>query len=426
MTEPLTPPSGASPQAPDGLGLPRPPGALRRYLQRHPWVTDSLVAAAYVLVAAIFVVIAAVAPGAPALSLVVGMTVAGAAVVALRRRFPVAMFALANVLLIVGAAVGTAVEIFLPLITVYAIGVYRSSKAAWVSFAGGALAAIVASVAAVVWSPSSPAGLTGDLGSWVITAANGAITGIAVLLIATLIGTNVGSRNRYVAALVERAAQLSRERDAQAEIARGLERERIAREMHDVIAHSLSVMIALSEGARAAAPEHPENAQRAMERAADTGRRTLGEVRRMLGTVRGDDAPPERAPQPTISDLAALIADVQGAGLPVTVTTRGTPHADPSLELTVYRVVQESLTNTLRHGSRVSRARVALDWGDDAVTVTVSDDGAVPSASSPAVGRGLIGMRERVALFGGELTAGPGPARGWKVSARIPLDRNSP
>lgn len=426
MTEPLTPPSGASPQAPDGLGLPRPPGALRRYLQRHPWVTDTLVAVAYVLVAAIFVVIAAVAPGAPALGLVVAMTVAGAAVVALRRRFPVAMFALANVLLIVGAAVGTAVEIFLPLITVYAIGVYRSTRTAWLSFAGGAVAAALASIVGVVWAPNALIEPATTGGATLPLAVNGAITGIAVLLIATLIGTNVGSRNRYVAALVERAAQLARERDAQAEIARGLERERIAREMHDVIAHSLSVMIALSEGARAAAPEHPENAQRAMERAADTGRRTLGEVRRMLGTVRGDDAPPERAPQPAMSDLAALIADVQGAGLPVTVSTRGTPHADPSLELTVYRVVQESLTNTLRHGSRVSRARVALDWGDDAVTVTVSDDGAVPSASSPAVGRGLIGMRERVALFGGELTAGPGPARGWKVSARIPLDRNSP
>ncbi|RZS57748.1 signal transduction histidine kinase [Microcella putealis] len=426
MTTSSNPPSGTSTGVPDGLALPRPPGVVRRYLHAHPWVTDSLVAAAYVLVAAIFVVIAAVAPGAPALGLVVAMTVAGAAVVTLRRRFPLATFAIANVLLIAGAAVGTAVEIFLPLITIYAIGVYRSTRTAWVSFVAGAAAAALASVVGAVWAPNAliePAAAGEPTLSLVIS---GTITGIAVLLIATLIGTNVGSRNRYVAALVERAAQLARERDAQAEIARGLERERIAREMHDVIAHSLSVMIALSEGARAAAPEHPENAQRAMERAADTGRRTLGEVRRMLGTVRGDDAPPERAPQPAISDLGALIAAVQGAGLPVTVTTRGTPHADPALELTVYRVVQESLTNTLRHGSRVSRARVALDWGDEAVTVTVSDDGAVPSASSPAVGRGLIGMRERVALFGGELTAGPGPARGWRVSARIPLDRSSP
>lgn len=261
-------------------------------------------------------------------------------------------------------------------------------------------------------------------GSTLPLAINGAIAGIAVLLIATLIGTNVGARNRYVAALVERAAQLARERDAQAEIARGLERERIAREMHDVIAHSLSVMIALSEGARATATEHPDRAEEAMERAAETGRRTLGEVRRMLGAVRGDDATAERAPQPAIADIDALIADVRSTGLPVTVTTRGTPHADPSLGLTVYRVVQESLTNTLRHGARVSRAHVTLDWGDNAVTVTVSDDGAVPS-SSPPVGRGLIGMRERVALFGGELDAGPGPARGWRVTARIPLERST-
>lgn len=416
-----TQPSGASPELPDGLELPRPPGAIRRFLQRRPWVADALVAALFALMAAVFVVISAVAPNAPPLGLVIALSTAGTAIVVLRRRFPIVMFGLGNVLLLLGAALGTTAEVLLPLITVYAVAVYHSTRAAWVCFGVGLVSGIASAVIGVWrlgelrWEPellfSGPA-------------LNGAVTAAAFLLVATLIGTNVGARNRYVQALVERAAQLARERDAQAEIARGLERERIAREMHDVIAHSLSVMIALSEGARATAAEHPDQAKKAMERAADTGRRTLGEVRRMLGAVRADDDTNTGAtPQPSVDDLQSLIADITRAGLPVTLSTKGQPHRDPALELTVYRLVQESLTNALRHGAGAQRARVTLDWADDAVTVTVDDDGHPGPASSSPIGRGIIGMRERVALYGGTIDAGPRPNKGWRVTAYLPHER---
>ncbi len=415
-------PSGAPQGVPDGLELPRPPGAVRRFLHSRPWVTDTLVAALYALLAAVFVAIAAVAPTSPPVGLVIALSVAGTVVVLLRRRLPVTMFAASNLLLLVGSAVGTNAEVLLPLLTVYAVSVYRSTRAAWVCFGAGVVVGTVSTVIGT-WRLGDPRAFEAPLVGG--PAVSGSITAAVFLLVATLIGTNVGARNRYVAALVDRAAQLARERDAQAEIARAFERERIARDMHDVIAHSLAVMIALSEGARATAAEHPDRAQEAMERSAETGRRTLGEVRRMLGTVR-DDGSATRAPQPGIDDLGALIADITGTGLPVTLTTRGTPHSDPALELTLYRIVQESLTNTLRHGSGVTRARVNLDWGDEAVTLTIDDDGASPATPAPMVGRGLIGMRERVALFGGELTTGPAPHRGWRVSARIPLDRSTP
>lgn len=398
---------------------------MRNTLNRSPWASDVRVAMIYMIWVFGLVSIASVAPETTPVATVIAMGAAGGVVVLLRRRFPLAMFAAANVLLIAGAVLGTTAEILLPLFTIYAVGVYRSTRTAWVCFAVGSVSAVLSSVVGAALSTNGLIAPSADGGSILSLGSTGAVTGIAVLLSATLIGTSVGARNRYVAALVERAEQLARERDAQAEIARGLERERIAREMHDVIAHSLSVMIALAEGARAAAPERPTDAQQAMERAAETGRRTLGEVRRMLGAVRGDDDPLARAPQPGIDDIASLVADTTRAGLAVTLTTKGVAHRDPALELTLYRLVQESLTNTLRHGSGATRAKVVINWGESAVTVAVDDDGAVtPAPADRPVGRGLIGMRERVALFGGELDAGPGPARGWRVTARIPLERS--
>ena len=416
--------SGTREGVPDDLALPRPPGALRRFLHGHPWITDSLVALAYLLFAAVFIVVAAVAPGSPPLAAVVGLSLAGSITVLLRRRLPVVGFAVANLLLVAGSAAGTTSEVLLPLLTIYAVGVYRSTRAAWVCFGAGSLVAALSSLVGATGAHLSLGDTLLPDGDDLRLALNGAVAGILLLLVATLMGTNVGASKRYVAALVDRAAQLARERDAQAEIARALERERIAREMHDVIAHSLSVMIALSEGARSAAPEHPGRAQDAMARAAETGRRTLGEVRRMLGAVREEGAA-ARAPQPALDDLRELLADVERAGLPVTLTTRGAPHVDPALELTLYRVVQESLTNTLRHASGATRAHVRLDWGSAEVTITVTDDGTGTPGPPPSAGRGLIGMRERVALFGGELSVGAGPARGWRVVARIPLDRSS-
>jgi signal transduction histidine kinase len=420
--------SGAPAGAPDDLALPRPPGVIRRYFQRHPWLTDSLVALVYLLIAAAFTIVAAVAPDLPPLWAFIVLGTAGTVIVLFRRRSPVLMFALSNVLLIIGSAVGTAAEALLPLLTIYAVSVYRSTRAAWVCFGAGVGAAILAGLVGAIRVPTlfgAPPGASDDFdGTWL----NAIISAIVFLLIATLIGTNVGSRQRYVAALLERAEQLARERDTQAEIAGARERERIAREMHDVIAHSLSVMIALAEGARATLPEHPDRAQDAIGRAAETGRRTLDEVRRLLGPVRGTAASRavERAPQPGIDEVPALVAEFARAGLPVTFTTSGVPTRDPALELTLYRLIQESLTNALRHARQATAVVASLTWSTHSVELVVDNDGLGEAARVGEFGRGIIGMRERVALYGGELQAGPGPSSGWRVRATLPLGSEQP
>ncbi|KQV25215.1 sensor histidine kinase [Yonghaparkia sp. Soil809] len=345
----------------------------------------------------------------------------------LRRRYPLLMFALANVLIIIGSAIGSTAEILLPLLTIYAVGVYRPTRAAWISFGAGSAAAIVAGLVAAARAPALPGAAADASQDFVGVWFNNTATAIVFLLVATLIGTNVGSRKRYVAALLERAAQLARERDAQAEIASAHERERIAREMHDVIAHSLSVMIALTEGARASAPEHPERAQDAMGRAAETGRRTLAEVRRLLGSVRGDggDQQVTRAPQPGVDELPALVTEFTRAGLPVSLSMSGSPVRDPALELTVFRLVQESLTNALRHAPQATSVSVSLTWTTETVEVVIEDDGPTAPSTTGDVGRGILGMRKRVAFYGGELEAGPRSARGWRVRATLPLERST-
>lgn len=398
---------------------------IRRYFHEHTWITDALVAALFLLFVAGVVVVAAVAPGLPPVWAVVAVGAAGGLVVLLRRRRPVVMFALAQVIVIVATAVGTPAAVLLPPIMIYAVGVYRSTRAAWICFGAGAGVAIIAGYLEAILAPSLLGASSPASRDLVITWLNTSTLQIVVLLIATLIGTNVGGRNRYVSALLERAAQLARERDAQAEITSALERERIAREMHDVIAHSLSVMIALAEGARAAAPEHPERAADAIGRVAETGRRTLGEVRRLLGPVRGDEEGREiaRAPQPGLDQVPALITEFARAGLPVHLSTSGSPSHDSALELTLYRLVQESLTNALRHAPEATTVMARLTWAETFVELIVDDDGPARSARTGDPGRGILGMRERVALYGGDLEAAPRPTGGWRVRARLPVER---
>ena len=195
--------------------------------------------------------------------------------------------------------------------------------------------------------------------------------------------------------------------------------------MHDVIAHSLSVMIALSEGAHAAAPSRPDEARIAMGRAAETGRRTLAEVRRLLGSVRADpaDPPADSAPQPGVGQLMALSEEFARAGLPVRLDLEGSPAEDAALGLTVYRILQESLTNALRHATGATEVRARVRWTADAVRITVEDDAPRRLGvgdTGADVGRGLLGIRERAALYGGDAQAGPRDDIGWRVSVRLP------
>ncbi|MGW3987003.1 sensor histidine kinase [Streptomyces sp. NPDC004830] len=244
--------------------------------------------------------------------------------------------------------------------------------------------------------------------------------------VAALIGATVRTRRDHTEALEDRARRLESERDQQARLATAAERARIAREMHDIIGHNLSVITGLADGGRYAAARSPERAAQALDAIATTSRQALTELRRLLDVLREEDK--ERAdltPQPGLTDLDQLLDGVRAAGLPVQLTVDGTPSLPPGRQLTVYRVVQEALTNTLKHAGPHTTATIALAYDDQAaVTVTITDTGTAPPAppDSRAAGRGLPGMRERTALYGGTLEAGPRPhpEQGWRVRLHLP------
>ncbi|WP_369217493.1 sensor histidine kinase [Streptomyces flavofungini] len=248
-----------------------------------------------------------------------------------------------------------------------------------------------------------------------------------------LLGIAVRSRQDYTAALVERAHQLEVERDQQAQLAAAAERTRIAREMHDIIGHNLSVITGLADGGSYAAAKSPERATQALEAIGSTSRQALSELRRLLDVLRDDGpATAERSPQPALTDLDRLIEGVRATGLPVRSTVTGCHGTVPAgRQLTVYRVVQEALTNTLKHGGPDATAAVDVSYAEDGgVTVDVTDTGRGGSAPlwSDGRGRGLTGMRERTALYDGTLEAGPlpHPGRGWRVHLHLPKDSETP
>jgi signal transduction histidine kinase len=228
-----------------------------------------------------------------------------------------------------------------------------------------------------------------------------------------LAGVLVRARRR-AAALAGRNAALQR----QAEQAAAAERTRIARELHDIVAHHLSVIVLQAAGARASG----KAAEATLEKIENSGRQALAETRRLLGVLRDPDQETGLAPQPGISELDTLTASVRAAGLPVNLVIDGDHAAVPAaVDVSVYRIVQEALTNILKHAGR-ARADVTIGCADEAVTIEITDDGTrEPGDRVPAGGHGLAGMRERAAIFGGELHAGPRPGGGFAVHARLPL-----
>jgi len=241
------------------------------------------------------------------------------------------------------------------------------------------------------------------------------------------LGLYSATRRAYLAELHDRADRLERERDQQGALAAAAERARIAREMHDVTAHHLTVMVTLSEAAAAASASSPERAAEVMRAVSATGRRALADTRRLLGVLRqspGQDPAAALAPVPDLTQLDALIAEVRSAGLQTTLEVCGqAPDVPAGVQLTVYRLVQEALTNTLKHGGTGARATVRLAYLPGELRVDIDDDGAGATAPAPAgVGGGLIGMQERIHAYGGEVKAGPRQPGGWTVSARLRLD----
>jgi signal transduction histidine kinase len=316
-----------------------------------------------------------------------------------RRRAPIAVFAtIAAVALTAWALDVRAFGFSALLVALYTIAV-RSSLRLLVA------AAIVLEVgvvlASVRWAPHQ---------RWDDSLI--ALTGLAVA--AGVLGINGRHRQSLLASLRERAARLEAERD----LAAAGERSRIAREMHDIVAHNLSVMIALADGAVYALRDAPESAELALRKAGDTGREALTEMRRLLGVLREDDAAGARRPQPGIGQLDGLVEQVRAAGIPTTLTISGAPpeHVSRGLQLAAYRIVQEALTNALKHGGLA--ASVELTWIGSRLRLDIANHG--PESSAPAgEGGGLRGMRERAAVYDGAVSAGPQGAGGWRVVAEL-------
>ena len=241
--------------------------------------------------------------------------------------------------------------------------------------------------------------------------------------LAWVIGDNLRVRRAYTRELEDRAGQLEREQEEQAALAVAQERGRIARELHDVVAHHVSVMIVQAAAARRVADKDPAAAQEALASIENAGRMALAEMRRMLEVLRAQDG--GVGPQPGLAGLDRLISQVRDAGLPVELNVEGDACCLPDgMDLAAYRIVQEALTNTVKHGGKAS-AKVTVRHSLEALEIEVVDNGrgaAAPLlAGSPVGGHGLIGMRERVGLFGGELQVGPVLPGGYRVWARMPL-----
>ena len=240
------------------------------------------------------------------------------------------------------------------------------------------------------------------------------------------LGLYSATRRAYMAELTDRAERLEHERDQQVALAAAAERARIAREMHDIVAHNLTVMVTLSEAAAASTPGSPERSAELMRGVSAIGRRALADTRSVLGVLRQEAAPPAAdslVPVPGLAQIDELVSQVRTAGLETTVEYSGqVPDLPEGLQLTVYRLVQEALTNTLKHAGPGARASVHLRFRPGELRVDVTDDGVGDAGSAPGAGGGLVGMRERARAYGGDVAAGPRQPHGWHVSARLDLD----
>jgi signal transduction histidine kinase len=257
--------------------------------------------------------------------------------------------------------------------------------------------------------------------------------GLGVLFLSGLViaagvsGMNIRVRRAYLHEVEQRAARLEFERDQQGQLAVAAERSRIAREMHDVIAHNLTVMIALADGAALTTANDPDRAAAAMQESSAAGRQALREMRRVLGVLREDGGPAELAPAPGLVDLDRLVGTIRRTGLDATLTWQGALPEDltPSLELSIYRLVQESLTNTVKHARGADRVAVLIRVQDEAIDLFVTDNGRPDGTTMGEGGHGIVGMRERVSAHGGSVAVGPA-TNGWLVHATFPLTESAP
>jgi signal transduction histidine kinase len=369
-------------------------------MRTHPLATDMLLAAVLLVLSSVWLALSGFASYRAAIvqtALIVPLTV--------RRLYPSTVF------LVISAVAFAQWLLGFPLLGDAALLVALYTVAAHQSRIRALLAAGLleagAVMAAVKWQPAGPPGRS--------------LLFLSAMVVAALFaGLTVASGSRYLAWMDERARRLEVERDQQAVIAAAAERTRIARELHDIVSHSLSVVITLADAAAVVSRADPARGVEAMTEASEVGRRALTDMRAMLGVLRTDEPATGLAPQPGIEDVGALVERIRATGLPVDLTVEGTPFPlGAATELTAYRIVQEALTNTLRHAA-ARHASVAIAYDRSQVRVRITDDG---TATEPEahLGHGIDGMRERAALHGGTLRAGPNPdaPEGWLVEATL-------
>jgi signal transduction histidine kinase len=418
------------PPLPPGRPLPTRVQRVERWGRANPRRVDLLLAAAVGVPLAALSAAAVVAEPSP-----VGWTVVqlGAAVsvllaLAARRTGPAASFGAVSLALAVSELAPrlSVQQPFLPAavafpVSLYSYCAYGGARAPRLGAAVGVAGALLITGRWLVETPAAERGTTDTLlGALLLL---GFL--LAVVAAAWCFGLFRTVRSVYLAALEERARLAEAEREERARRAVRDERDRIAREMHDVVAHSLSVIVTQAQAGAYVARNQPERAGRALDTIADTGREALADMRGLLGVLRSDAADTGRTepPQPGLADLPDLLARVRASGLPVQLAEDGTPSTlGATTELAVYRLVQESLTNVLKHAGPDATARVQLTWTEDELVVSVTDDG-YGLTSGAGGGQGLIGMRERVAVLGGSTSAEPGPGGGFAVQARLPVQR---
>ena len=392
--------------------MPLPPTTARlgRTATRHPLVVDAVLAAAVwsLLTLAVTTTAEVTQPDGQLRGALANAALALPLVWRRRAPLPV-LVVMVGAALVTGALVGTTGGEAALLV---ALATAVSSAPSWAGAAVPAGVAAVGGLVALVVGGGLAA--TGDR-------AVGIAAVVAGLAAAVAIGAAARLARERRAALAERAAGREHEEAQRTALAIAAERARIARELHDVVAHDVTVMISLADGAQVALGRSPDRAREAMGQVAATGRGALRELRGLLGVLAGDEAP-GAAPQPGLDGLPELVERVSAAGLTASLDVGGLPpDVDPMAQLTLYRVTQEALTNVLRHATSATRAEVRLRTDGSTVQLQVLDDGRAPATGDP--GRGVLGMRQRAALHGGSLTAGPNAGGGWKVALALPLVR---
>ncbi|MFK3678381.1 sensor histidine kinase [Microbacterium sp. NPDC090218] len=397
------------------LRLPRAPGLFRRFWARHPVLADVLLAllCLFLSLAPAGRIADASIPEATYIAINVAtlsMVVLACSTLLWRRRAPLAPFIAAVVLGTVGLFTGLSSGIILLLVACYGLAVYRSSRTAWTCYGIGAawfigISALLMLTGAIV------------LQSGIDTA----LSYIALGLIGTLVGVNVGGRKRYLSAVIDRSRQLLIERDQQARLAAASERARIAREMHDIVSHSLTVIVALSEGG-AATPDR-EQARKAALSTAETARAALTEMRAMLGVLRDDESPLPLEPLHPVPPRDTIEA-AQRAGSPATLTIVGQAEVSPAVAHAIGRIVQEGVTNAMRHAPTATAIAVRLDYAPETVTIEIVNDGVTGEGGS--AGFGIRGLSERAAHVHGTVQSAPAGGGRWVLRATLPATGSAP